>query len=881
VCYDTSNNDTCNSSWQNQGNVTSTSITGLSNNTTYYWQVRAFDGSSYADANGGTWWSFSTVTASSPGAFSKLETANGAPNQSLTPTLLWEQSTGATSYSYCYDTSNNNTCDSAWISTGTATADTLSGLTSSTTYYWQARATNSTGTTFANGGTGGRSAPGSINNDDFLGATLISTLPYNNPGTQNTVGATSDTTDPDFTCGGGGKKSNTVWFKYTPTSATTFYVDTGGSDYDTVLAVWTGSEGSLTNVVCNDDYNGLQSQVMVNGLAGTTYYIEVASYNPEAAGSLDLRVSTIIPSPSNDDFASAAMLSLPYLDWMNVEGATTDTTDPVLPCGPQTQAYKSVWFRYIPFASGEAVLSTYTSGYDTVLAVWSGTEGNLTNIACNDDVRGANSLLTLDLNGGSTYYIEVTKYGTSAPTDYWLYLNLVNVGDDFDVPFILNPSLPSTITLDTAEYSYFLDDPDFTACNVMGTNSVWFKFIPSQSGILNVNTVGSNYDTVLGIWEGDRGAALNPLACDDDGAGNFVSDLSVPISAGNTYYIEVATWWGDLGLDPLKDGKSPPRGLQDSAKDSRNVFAQSEGTLVLNVSLEGVKVYIGGALRGNYYMSPGSSTRKSYTGVDDGPVKIINMNADPIIAAERAIYKVNGVATSFSEMMALPDSQLDTTYWLPWYNNVGLDTQLRFANISATDATVHVTIGGVEMTGSPYTLAPGASTRRSYTGIDKGPVKIESNVPIVAAERVIYKVNGINTSFSEMMALPNTQLDTTYWLPWYNNKDLDTQLRVANISATDATVHVTIAGIEMSGSPFTLTPGASRRLSFVGIDKGPVKIESNVPIVAAERVIYKVNGVATSFSEMMGLPNGLLDITYWLPWYNNKDLDTQLRFGVP
>jgi hypothetical protein len=142
-------------------------------------------------------------------------------------------------------------------------------------------------------------------------------------------------------------------------------------------------------------------------------------------------------------------------------------------------------------------------------------------------------------------------------------------------------------------------------------------------------------------------------------------------------------------------------------------------------------------------------------------------------------------------------------------------------------------------------------------------------------------VNGINTSFSEMMALPDNQLDSIYWLPWYNNKDLDAQLRVANISATDAAVHVTIAGIEMSGSPFTLTPGASRRLSFVGIDKGPVKIESNVPIVAAERVIYKVNGVATSFSEMMGLPNGLLDITYWLPWYNNKDLDTQLRFGVP
>jgi hypothetical protein len=60
-----------------------------------------------------------------------------------------------------------------------------------------------------------------------------------------------------------------------------------------------------------------------------------------------------------------------------------------------------------------------------------------------------------------------------------------------------------------------------------------------------------------------------------------------------------------------------------------------------------------------------------------------------------------------------------------------------------------------------------------------------------------------------------------------------------------------------------------------------VRIESDIPIVAAERVIYKVNNAGISFSEMMALPDSQLDSIYWLPWYNNKDLDTQLRFGVP
>ena len=290
-----------------------------------------------------------------------------------------------------------------------------------------------------------------------------------------------------------------------------------------------------------------------------------------------------------------------------------------------------------------------------------------------------------------------------------------------------------------------------------------------------------------------------------------------------------------------------------------------------------VDVSVGGVLEAQYFLASNQSTRRSFVGLNNGPVKITNTAALPMIAAERVIYKVNGVNTSFTEMMGLPASQLDTTYWLPWYNNVDLDTQLRIANVSTQSATVHVFIGGQEMQGSPFTLTAGASTRKSFPAINAGPVKIQSSQNIVAAERVIYKVNGVNTSFTEMMALPNKQLSNTYWLPWYNNKDFDTQLRIGNVSTSTATVRVFIGGVEMAGSPFNLAPGASARKSYTGLDKGPVKIESNVSIVAAERVIYKVNGIPTSFSEMMALPQGQLSANYWLPWYNNVDLDTQLR----
>jgi uncharacterized protein YcfL len=286
-------------------------------------------------------------------------------------------------------------------------------------------------------------------------------------------------------------------------------------------------------------------------------------------------------------------------------------------------------------------------------------------------------------------------------------------------------------------------------------------------------------------------------------------------------------------------------------------------------------VTIGGVTKPSFNLAAGESTRVSYPGVNNGPVKIIS--TQDIVAAERVIYRVRGVNTSFTEMMALPASQLGTTYWLPWYNNVDLDTQLRIANVSGSPATVTVTIGGIPQ--PSFNLAAGESARRSYPGVNDGPVKIESTQDIVAAERVIYKVKGINTSFSEMMAQPASQLNQTYWLPWYNNVDLDTQLRIANVSGSPATVTVTIGGVPQPS--FNLAAGESTRVSYPGVNNGPVKIVSTQNIVAAERLIYKVSGTPTSFAEMMGLPDELLDTTFWFPWYNNVDLDTQLRFGAP
>jgi hypothetical protein len=131
--------------------------------------------------------------------------------------------------------------------------------------------------------------------------------------------------------------------------------------------------------------------------------------------------------------------------------------------------------------------------------------------------------------------------------------------------------------------------------------------------------------------------------------------------------------------------------------------------------------------------------------------------------------------------MALPANQLTTTYWVPVYDNASVNSQLRFGNVGTTTTTVTVTVGGV-MKGR-YSVLPNQSVRISYAGLDGGPVKIESSggVPIIASQRVAYTPDaGVTwTSFSELMGLPANQLTTSYVMPWYNNVEINTQLRIA------------------------------------------------------------------------------------------------------
>lgn len=90
--------------------------------------------------------------------------------------------------------------------------------------------------------------------------------------TGNTTGRGNDINP---TCGA--SNAQDVVFAYTPSVTRQYNVNTFGSGYDTVVAVFAGCGGA--QLACNDDAAGLQSQVFVNLTAGVQYLIVVDGYS--------------------------------------------------------------------------------------------------------------------------------------------------------------------------------------------------------------------------------------------------------------------------------------------------------------------------------------------------------------------------------------------------------------------------------------------------------------------------------------------------------------------------------------------------------------------------------------------------------------------------
>jgi hypothetical protein len=131
----------------------------------------------------------------------------------------------------------------------------------------------------------------------------------------------------------------------------------------------------------------------------------------------DSFVLSVVTPPPNDDFDSPVIITtLPYAHTQTTAGAGVAPDEPVPSCGPGALV-ATVWYRYTASSTGTVRFDTTGSSYDTVLLAYTGTRGNLTEVACNDDSGGGlQSRIDLPVTAGTTYHIVVDGFAGATGT---------------------------------------------------------------------------------------------------------------------------------------------------------------------------------------------------------------------------------------------------------------------------------------------------------------------------------------------------------------------------------------------------------------------------------------------------------------------------------
>ena len=328
---------------------------------------------------------------------------------------------------------------------------------------------------------------------------------------QDTTNSTTDPADPAQSCSflAPAQNSHSVWYRWTPTVNADTLVDTCGSNYDTVLTVYSGPCNALVEVACNDDGGSpncavtLQSGASWRAIVGTTYLIEVTRFGVGAAGNLRLTLNRGNALPDNDECGGATPLAgggpFPILGNQNTAGATVAADDPVHTCTARADV-ASVWFSWTPAAACNATFHTCTSNFDTVVAVYTGACGNLTEVACNDDSNVAPCPGTLQ---------SVVTWPTTANTRYLIQVCAANAGPGAQLNYSLDcVALPQcNVNLNVVDKVFEGTDVPATAAGVPAGGAYQWERIQNGAGRVNV-VVANDRATVTGT---QASGALNDV----------------------------------------------------------------------------------------------------------------------------------------------------------------------------------------------------------------------------------------------------------------------------------------------------------------------------------------------------------------------------------
>ena len=318
--------------------------------------------------------------------------------------------------------------------------------------------------------------------------------------------------------------AGSVWWNWVPQADTGVIVDTTGSAFDTVLAVYTNSTLPALKEVAAADDSGTHKQgyVTFNAKAGVAYHIAVAGFSVADAGVIRLRIEpgggpdTIAPQLDISSPASGLVLTNAVDARVTVSGTASDPTPNV------------TGVRQVQVQVNRELASTVAGTTN-----WSST--------------------VLLREGQNRIRVIATDYaGNSSPTKTIIvtYNPLISPNDNLTNAIVLAGS-SGTVSGNNSRASLEPGEPPHAGNP--GGRSIWWSYVPPSDGVLSLNTANSNFHTLLALYSGSaRMADLQLVASNDDAAaGSGFSKLSAALKGGQACFIAVDGFNGSTGLVQL------------------------------------------------------------------------------------------------------------------------------------------------------------------------------------------------------------------------------------------------------------------------------------------------------------------------------------------
>ena len=325
------------------------------------------------------------------------------------------------------------------------------------------------------------------------------------------------------------------------------------------------------------------------GLTGTIDYVAYAHFKQQW-----LLDNCVIPTwCENNDYDRSGMVEIPDLitlsdNWLR--GTQTPIIDPTDTCSDAAVVFEGVaysgstigaegsdvtscgvndvsdvWHRYTPTEDGRVTISLCDSDFDTTLAIFDSCGGN--ELVCSDDSGeecGEQSFTSLDVIGGLTYFIRIAG-DLGATGHYKLLISEPIPAPDNDEclkAFFVNEGI-----------TYYGNNSRATgtplAPELNDPNDVWHKFTASGDGVTTISLCGSEFDTILAVFDDCAGNDLernrHSLECEEQ------SEITLIVTAGSTYYVRVSGYDQASGDYTLNVSVPIPHPVNDACVDAIDV----------------------------------------------------------------------------------------------------------------------------------------------------------------------------------------------------------------------------------------------------------------------------------------------------------------------